>query len=274
MRAQAAIVAALVVACTSPAKSVEAEPAAKPAAPTVAVPAPPAGVLDGPWRVVRVVDGDTLEVRKGDTTEKVRLIGIDTPESYPGRKLDRDVARSGQDAATIMALGRQAKAFAESLVGGREVLLEADVEPRDRYGRRLAYVWVDGAGGRTLVNHAIARAGFAETLTIAPNVRRADEFRAAVAAARAEGAGLWGQGGLVADGDVRPAAPSVAPAGGNCAPVGRLCPADCPVKGNLSAKGDKIAHAPGGQFYDRTSPEACFADLEAAAKAGFRASRR
>jgi micrococcal nuclease len=273
VRLTAAFLALLLVACTAGSGPVVAAPQA-PAAGVATNPAPPIGALDGPWRVVRVVDGDTFEVRKGDTTEKVRLIGIDTPESYPGRKLDRDVARSGQDAATIMALGKQAKAFAESLVGGRDVLLEADAEPRDRYGRRLAYVWVDGPGGRTLVNHAIARAGFAETLTIAPNVRRAGEFRAAVAAARAEGAGLWGQGGLVADGDVRPAAPSMAPAGGDCATQGKLCPADCPVKGNINAKGDKIAHPPGGQFYDRTTPEACFVDLAAAQAAGFRASRR
>lgn len=270
-----AIIGALLVACTAPAGPVEAEPTPvrTPAAPAPA-PAPPVGPLDGPWHVQRVVDGDTLELLRDGAVEKVRLIGIDTPESYPGRKLNRDVARSGQDAATILALGKRAKAFTEGLASGRTAWLESDVEARDRYRRRLAYVWVDTPGGRVLANHAIARAGFAETLTIAPNVRRAHELQAAVAAARAEGAGLWGQGGLVADGDVRPSAPSVAPAGGNCTPQGTRCPADCPVKGNINAKGARIAHAPGGQFYDRTTPEACFVDLAAAQAAGFRASRR
>lgn len=272
MRARAAIVAALLVAVVAPALPVEADPTARTIAP--APPAAPLGPLDGPWRVRRVVDGDTLELERAGRVEKVRLIGIDTPESYPGRKLDRDVARSGKDAATILALGARAKAYMAGLVEGRTVWLEDDVEPRDRYGRRLAYVWVDRPGGRTLVNYELAAAGFAETLTIAPNVRRADELRAAVAAARAAGLGLWSEGGLFADGDERPAAPRVAPASGDCAPRRRLCPADCPIKGNINAKGAKIAHAPGGQFYNRTTPEACFVDLSAAAAAGFRPSRR
>lgn len=269
---RAAIAAGLLFACTAPATPVEAESPASVA--VAAAPAPPFGTLDGPWQVRRVVDGDTLELGREGKVEKVRLIGIDTPESYPGRKLDRDVQRSGKDAATILALGARAKAHMAGLVEGRTVWLEDDAEPRDRYGRRLAYVWVEGPGGRTLVNHALAAAGFAETLTIAPNVRRADELRAAVAAARAAGAGLWADGGLVVDCDERPLAPRFAPAAGECKPRGKLCPADCPVKGNLSGKGERIAHAPGGQFYDRTTPEACFADLEAAAEAGFRASRR
>lgn len=272
MRVRAAIVAALLVAGNAPSTPVDVGPTTSAVAP--APPAAPLGALDGPWQVRRVVDGDTLELERAGKVEKVRLIGIDTPESYPGRKLDRDVARSGKDAATILTLGARAKAHVAGLVEGRTVWLEDDVEPRDRYGRRLAYVWVDRPGGRTLVNHALAAAGFAETLTIAPNVRRADELRAAVAAARAAGVGLWSEGRLLADGDEHPAAPRLAPARGDCAPRGRLCPADCPIKGNIRSKGDKIAHAPGGQFYDRTAPEACFADLSAAAAAGFRPSRR
>jgi hypothetical protein len=58
------------------------------------------------------------------------------------------------------------------------------------------------------------------------------------------------------------------------APVGGACPAGAPVKGNLSTSGERIYHVPGGQFYARTNPEACFATEEAAAAAGFRRSQR
>jgi micrococcal nuclease len=66
--------------------------------------------------IVRVVDGDTLEVKLNDQKEKVRLIGVDTPEKFESGKLHRDAARSGQDEKTIRALGERASDFTKSLV--------------------------------------------------------------------------------------------------------------------------------------------------------------
>lgn len=128
--------------------------------------------------VVRVVDGDTLVVAvPGTGDEKVRLIGIDTPESVDPR---RPVECFGKEASSRLA---------ELLPEGTEVRLERDVEGRDRYGRLLAYVYRAGDG--TFVNLAMAEEGFAQPLSIPPNVAYAARFTAAAAAARDAGRGLW-----------------------------------------------------------------------------------
>jgi len=126
--------------------------------------------------VVRVVDGDTIVARVDGVEEKVRLIGIDTPET---KKED----------SPVECFGPEASAYTESLLPeGMAVHLERDVEARDRYGRLLAYIYLtDG----TFVNLAIVREGFANVLTIPPNVTHADQFVAAARAAQAADAGLW-----------------------------------------------------------------------------------
>ena len=127
--------------------------------------------------VIRVVDGDTVDFDIGGTKERVRLIGIDTPET---KKPD----------APVQCYGPEASAFTESpLPKGTRVHLERDVEARDKYNRLLAYVYLaDG----TFVNLAIVRGGYAHLLTIPPNVTHADDIVAAARAAEAENAGLWG----------------------------------------------------------------------------------
>jgi micrococcal nuclease len=126
-------------------------------------------------RVVRVVDGDTIEVESGGTTEDVRYIGVDTPESVkPG--------------TPVQCYAKRASHFNGSLVEGRVVRLRFDRERRDDYGRLLAYVYADGR----FVNAALVRRGFARTLTIPPNTSHASQFdRLATRAGRA-GRGLWG----------------------------------------------------------------------------------
>ena len=105
-----------------------------------------------------------------------RYIGIDTPETvrpdYP-----------------VQCFGEAAHAANTKLVSGHQLLLRFDVEQRDRYGRLLAYVW--RADDRLFVNAELVRAGYANTMTIPPNVAYADRFRALAAAARAAGRGLW-----------------------------------------------------------------------------------
>jgi micrococcal nuclease len=140
--------------------------------------------------VRRVVDGDTVIVRRrGRRAETVRLIGIDSPELHDSDKLTRDATRTGRAPAAIQALGRRAAAATANLLPrGRRVGLELDAEQRDREGRLLAYVWRDDG---TLVNLAIVDAGYASLLTIPPNVRHAERFRACLQAARAARRGLW-----------------------------------------------------------------------------------
>ena len=126
-------------------------------------------------RVLSVTDGDTIHVEIGGEDEKVRYIGIDTPES------------AIPDAAPE-CFGKEAAAANTELVEGRSVRLVFGTEERDQYGRLLAYVYV----GDTFVNAELVRLGFARTLEIAPNTdfaaRFADLQQVAANAAR----GLWG----------------------------------------------------------------------------------
>jgi micrococcal nuclease len=128
--------------------------------------------------VTRVVDGDTIIARIQGRSERIRLIGIDTPESV---KPDTPVQCFALQAS---------KHTKELLPAGTKVRLEGDVDARDHFGRLLAYVYRQPDD--LFVNLALARDGFAVQDTIPPNVAHASQFTAAVAAARRAGRGLWG----------------------------------------------------------------------------------
>ena len=150
-------------------------------------PPQPANLLQS--SVVRVLDGDTIRVRLANgRTERVRLIGMDTPEVYETEKLERDVRESGRSRAEIQALGRLASEFTKQRLDGRNVGLELDVQTRDRYGRLLAYVWF--ANG-TLFNALILREGYAQVLTIPPDIKYVELFVACQREARENNRGLW-----------------------------------------------------------------------------------
>ena len=135
----------------------------------------PTAGTDITGQVIEVVDGDTITVElAGGGRASVRYIGIDTPESNPE--------------APIECFGHEAERANARLVGGREVALEIGPEPRDDYGRLLAFVRVGGL----LVNAELVRAGYARTLTIAPNDRLAALFERLEARAGRAGRGLWG----------------------------------------------------------------------------------
>jgi micrococcal nuclease len=128
--------------------------------------------------VVRAVDGDTIEVRIGDSDVRVRLIGIDTPETKKPN-------------TPVQCYGPEASAFTEhTLPPGESVVLVRDREARDDYGRLLAYVYRASDG--LFVNLDLAVRGLARPLTIAPNDAYAVEFVAAARAAEAADLGLWG----------------------------------------------------------------------------------
>jgi micrococcal nuclease len=148
--------------------------------------APPASLPRA--RVVWISDGDTVIVQVGSRRERVRLIGIDSPELHESAKLDRDAERSRRDRRDIQAEGARARDFTRQRLLGRTVALEQDVQARDRFGRLLAYVWLEDG---TLFNVEVVRAGWARTLTMPPNVRHADALVKAQRAARAERKGLW-----------------------------------------------------------------------------------
>jgi len=136
--------------------------------------------------VKRVVDGDTLVLENG---ERVRLIGIDTPELHESNKLQRDAARSKQDVNTIKEMGQAAYEFTKKLVEGKKVSLEFDVEKYDRYDRLLAYVYLNK--DNTFVNAEIVKQGYASLMTYPPNVKYVDLFTKLYREARQNQRGLW-----------------------------------------------------------------------------------
>lgn len=158
--------------------------------------------LLGPAEVVRVSDGDTVRILWDGAEESVRLIGVDTPEKFKSAKLTRDAEASPLSVDEIQELGEGASAFAESLLAGREVYVQTGAQERDRYGRLLAYLYVLEPGGAwtfggetfTQVNLELARAGWADPLTIPPNVEFAEAYVAATREARLAGRGMWGEG--------------------------------------------------------------------------------
>ena len=138
-------------------------------------PDPPKGAVAA--KVQRVVDGDTFVASVNGRRERVRVIGVDTPESVDPNRPDEP-------------FGEEASDFAKRYLDGETVRMAGDVEPRDRYGRMLAYVWLaDG----TFWNALLAAEGYAQQLTIPPNVTYAPLFRRLVAEARRNDRGLWAE---------------------------------------------------------------------------------
>ena len=141
--------------------------------------------------VTRIVDGDTLKVFYLEGEESIRLIGIDTPESRVNKKTKKDAKRSGQDVETIIAMGKRATEYVESLVKpGGLITIEFDVQERDRYKRLLGYVYLSNG---KMLNEEIVKAGYASVMTIPPNVKYKDRFLIAYQEARERKVGLWGK---------------------------------------------------------------------------------
>jgi len=121
---------------------------------------------DTTYKVKRVIDGDTIELENG---EKVRLIGIDTPEA-------------GQH------YGKEASNFTRKMVEGKQVRIIFDVQKKDRYNRLLAYVFLEDS---IFLNAELLKQGYAKIATYPPNVKYVEEFRQLDQEARENVRGLW-----------------------------------------------------------------------------------
>lgn len=143
---------------------------------------PKADEASGPFdesqvMVVEVVDGDTFKAQDQNSKviKTVRLIGINTPETKDPRK-------------PVEFYGKEASAYVKDLILNRKVTLVADVENLDKYNRLLRYVYL---GDGTLVNEKIVKDGYAQIMTIPPNVKFVDIFTAAEKDARDNKRGMW-----------------------------------------------------------------------------------
>jgi len=224
--------------------------------------------------VKRVVDGDTIEVVLGGKKEKVRLIGVNTPETHHPSK-------------PVEEYGPEAEEFTRAQLEGKTVYLEFDVAERDQYGRILAYVWVEkpqseaaGEIRAKMFNARLLAEGYAQVMTVPPNVKYAEVFAELQAEAREAGRGLWGAESF-APGSAPGSEPSMASngkqnTGHNAEQSGfpDRGPNGETIKGNINSKGEKIYHVPGGRYYDRVIPERWFFTEEEARAAGFRPSQQ
>ena len=122
-------------------------------------------------KVTRVIDGDTFEILGG---EKVRYIGINTPEL-------------GDSRTPVQCFATEAKDENTKLIGGKTVILVRDISHKDKYGRLLRYVYV----GDIFVNEKLVRDGYAQVATYPPDVKFEDVFKQAQKFASSEKLGLW-----------------------------------------------------------------------------------
>lgn len=127
--------------------------------------------------VTRVIDGDTLWVLVNEKTEKVRLIGVDTPETVDPRK-------------PVQCFGKEASDFTKALLLNKQIILEADLSQgdRDKYGRLLRYVFLNDG---TLVNQKIIADGYGHEYTYRIPYKYQTEFKTAEQFARTREQGLW-----------------------------------------------------------------------------------
>ena len=125
--------------------------------------------------VVKAVDGDTVDVRIGTRTDTVRLLGIDTPETHHPTK-------------PVQCFGPEAAAYTKAHLEGRTVRARGRRRARDIYGRRLAYIYLDGHR----FNDELIQKGYARLLVIPPNGSHARTMLAEELEAKRAGVGLWG----------------------------------------------------------------------------------
>lgn len=171
--------------------------------------------------VTRVIDGDTIEI---EGRQRVRYIGIDTPETVDPRK-------------PVQCYGREASDKNKELVAGKKVTLKKDVSETDKFGRLLRYVYA----GNIFVNDYLVQQGFAHAVSYPPDIKYQGQFLQAEHEARENNRGLWA---------VNACSTTYAPTLKVGGPTSSN--SDCTIKGNINSKGEKIYHMPGQRYYDKT----------------------
>lgn len=135
--------------------------------------APP--FIEGFGIVAKVIDGDTFALQNG---QKVRLIGVDTPETVDPRR-------------PVACFGKEASNVSKELLSGKPVRLEKDISDTDRYGRLLRYVYLQTNNGELFVNNYLVANGFARSSTYPPDLKYQEAFKQSELAARQNNFGLW-----------------------------------------------------------------------------------
>lgn len=139
------------------------------------------GILSQSYKVTDVVDGDTIEIEYLGEKKKLRLIGVNTPETVDPRR-------------PVQCYGKEASDETKRILIGNNISLEKDISETDKYGRLLRYVYLKLDDGTLLfVNDYLVRQGFAQASTYPPDVKYADRFLQAQSEAQNNKRGLWGK---------------------------------------------------------------------------------
>ncbi|WP_196237798.1 thermonuclease family protein [Calidifontibacillus erzurumensis] len=197
--------------------------------------------------VTKVVDGDTIDVTFDNKEERVRLLLVDTPETKHPTK-------------PVQPFGPEAYQFTKQTLEGKKVRLELDVSERDKYGRLLAYVWIDDK----MFNEMLLEKGLARVAYVfAPNTKYVDRFYEIQKKAQKEGVGIWSIENYVQEDGFQ----SINENSVNTKDENN---GDCLIKGNINSKGEKIYHTIDSPSYEQTKAERWFCTEEEAKAAGFR----
>ncbi|SEF54966.1 thermonuclease family protein [Paenibacillus sp. UNC499MF] len=202
-------------------------------------------------KVKRVVDGDTFQLENGD---KVRMIGCNTPETV---KPD----------SPVEAYGKEASDYTKKRLTGATVYLFNDAGDTDKYGRQLRYVFIEGEP--VMYNELLLREGYANVMTIQPNVMFSDRFVKAEREARSENKGLWSI--KKSPSPAKTGDSHNEDSGKNQEDANQTAACAAPqIKGNINSKKEKIYHVPGSSSYEQTRAETMFCTENDAKKAGYR----
>ncbi len=139
---------------------------------------------------VFVIDGDTIAAKLDGRKIKVRLIGIDAPESSENDRASKQAGWWGCSIREVNNAGARAKRELSALISGNQIELQYDRETTDQYGRTLGYLFAKGH----LVNAELLKSGLAQRFTVEPNTSLAAQLKDAEAAAESQQNGLWGRG--------------------------------------------------------------------------------
>ncbi len=213
-----------------------------------------------PAGVLKIVSGDTLNVFVNGQVERVRLIGIVAPDPNAMTPAAESLAREGRE------LNRR-------LLEGQTVRLELDAQERDAEGSLLAYVWL----ADIMVNAELVAQGYAQAISVPPNVRHQTLLMNRQREARARRLGLWRESGPEPPERGGSAASPQTAQGRPGAPPRNAwsCPLTHPIKGNfITYSGDRcIYYLPGAETYTEIRPERCYATEAEARSDGCRGSK-
>ncbi|WP_051475485.1 thermonuclease family protein [Bacillus sp. J37] len=199
--------------------------------------------------VTKVVDGDTLHVMISGKKETIRLLLVDTPETvHPSKQ--------------VQPFGPEASNYMKETLSGEEIQVELGLGERDKYGRILAYVYLDDQ----MINKLLLEKGLARVAYVfEPNTKYIDEFYDIQKQAQNEELGIWSLENYATEEGFQD---EIHVENENTDKSG------CTIKGNINSKGEKIYHTVQSPSYNVTKPEELFCTEKEAVEAGFRPVKR